>query len=99
WREADAGPVGAPTLIGAAEARRRRPGGGDQLGGGQPRGEELALEIRDILLPDQYMIDLRNGVLPQLRRRNPRAEIARDGSHVAVQQLIPCLGECIVELF
>ena len=31
-READPRPVGPAALVGAAEARRRRPGGGDQLG-------------------------------------------------------------------
>ena len=44
------------------------------------------------------MIDRGDGVLPQLRRRNPRAEVARDGSHVAVQQLVPRLGERFCKL-
>ena len=47
---------------------------------------------------DQLMIDRRDGVLPQLRLRNPRAEVARDGPHVAVQQLVPRLGERVREL-
>ena len=98
WREADPRPVGAPALVGAAEARRRCPGGGDQLGYGQSRCEELALEGSDVLLPDQFMIDRGDGVLPQLRRRNPRAEVARDGTHVAVQQLVPRLGERFCKL-
>src|SRR5439155_24698670 len=98
WREADPGPVGAPALVGAAEAGRRRPGGGDQLGDGQSRCEDLALEGGDVLLPDQRMIDRRDGVLPQLRRRNPRAEVARDGTHVAVQQLVPGPGKRRFEL-
>src|SRR5262245_53080840 len=44
------------------------------------------------------MIDLWDGVLPQLRLRNPWAEVARDGSHVAMQQLVPRPSERIVEL-
>ena len=41
-READACPVGTAALVGAAEGRRRRPGGGDQLGDRQSRCEDLA---------------------------------------------------------
>ena len=44
------------------------------------------------------MIDRGDGVLPQLRLRNPWAEVARDGTHVAVQQLVPRLGERVCEL-
>ena len=49
-------------------------------------------------VPDQFMIDRGDGVLPQLRLRNPWAEVARDGTHVAVQQLVPRLGERVCEL-
>ena len=48
-REANASPVGATALVGAAERRRRRPGGRDQLGDGQSRCEDLALEGGDVL--------------------------------------------------
>src|SRR3712207_6936153 len=44
---------GAATLVGPAEARRRRPGGGDQLGDGQSRVEDRALEGGDVLVPDE----------------------------------------------
>ena len=44
------------------------------------------------------MIDGWDGVLPQLRLGNPRAEVARDRSHVAVHQLVPGLGERVCEL-
>ena len=47
---------------------------------------------------DQVVIDGGDGVLPQLRLRDPRAEVARDGPHVAVQQLVPRLGERLGEL-
>ena len=90
--------VGPAPLVGAAEARRGRPRGGDQLGDGQSRREDLVLEGGDVLLPDQLVIDVGDGVLPQLRLRNPRAEVARDGSHVAVQQLVPRLRERVGEL-
>ena len=45
------------------------------------------------------MIDRGNRVLPQLRLGNPGAEITRNGSHVAVQQLVPRLGERVGQLF
>ena len=96
--EADPRAVGPAALVGAAEAGRRRPRGGDQLGDGQPRLEDLGLEGGDVLVADQVVVDRGNGVLPQLRLRNPRAEEARDGPHVAVQQLVPGLGERLGEL-
>ncbi len=39
-----------------------------------------------------------NRVLPQLRLGDPRAEVAADRTHVAVQQLVPGLGERLVQL-
>ena len=48
--------------------------------------------------PIEVMVDGGDGVLPQLRLRDPRAEVARDGTHVAVQQLVPRLGERVGEL-
>ncbi len=68
-------PVGSAPLVGAAEAGRRRPGGGGKLGDGKSRGEDPALEGSDVLVADQLMIDRGDGVLPDLRLRNPRAEI------------------------
>ncbi len=70
----------------------------DQLGDGQPGVEDLALEGGDVRLADQVVVDGRDRVLPELRLRNPRAEVARDGPHVAVQQLVPRLGEGVGEL-
>src|SRR5205807_2266800 len=97
-RQAYPRPVGPASLVGATEACSRAPGGGDQLGDGQARCEDLALESSDVLLADDGMIDLGDGVLPQLRLRNPMAEVARDRSHVAMQQLVPRLGERFREL-
>ena len=54
-RQADPRPVRPAALVGAAEAGRRRPGGGNQPGDGQSRCEDLALEGRDVLLADQVM--------------------------------------------
>ena len=97
-READPRPVGAAALVGAAEARRRRPGGGDQLRDRQPRVEDRALEGGDVVVVDQLVVDRGHRVLPQLRLGDPRAEVARDRPHVAVQQLVPGLGEGVGEL-
>ena len=46
----------------------------------------------------QLVVDRGDGVLPQLRLRNPRAEVARHRSHVAVKQLVPGLRERVGEL-
>ena len=68
-READARPVRPAAFVGATERCRRRPSGRNELGYGQSRCEDLALEVRDVLLPDQFMGDLGDGVLPQKRLR------------------------------
>ena len=71
----------------------------DQLRDGQPRGEDLRLRARDVLLVDQRMIDGGNRVLPdQLFLRHQRAEVARDRPHVAVRELEPGAGEGVGEL-
>ena len=44
------------------------------------------------------MIDRRDRVLPQLGLGHPRAEVPRHRTHVAVQQLVPRLGEGLGEL-
>ena len=63
-READPGAVGAPALVGAAERRRRGPGGGDELRHRQPGSEDPLLEGRDLLRAHQRVRDRRHGVLP-----------------------------------
>ena len=75
--------------------RRSRPAGGSD----SPDGEDLALQRRDVLASDQLVIDVGDGVLPQLRLgRNQRAEVPRHGSHVTMGQLVPRLGERVGEL-
>ena len=91
-------PLAPPRLSVPRKRRRRRPGGGDQLRDGQPRGEDLALEGGDVRVADQLVVDRGDGVLPQLRLGDPRAEVARHRPHVAVQQLVPGLGERVGEL-
>src|SRR5215831_16925731 len=78
-REANARAVRSTTLVGAAEHRRRRPGGRDQLGDGQARGEDFRLQTSNLLLPDQRMIHSGDRVLPdQYFLRDERAEITMD---------------------
>ena len=97
--EANPCAVGAAAFVGAAERRGGCPGGRDQLRNGQSRGEDLALEGRDILIVNHFVVGFRNRVLPQLRLGNQRAEAARDGPHVAGRQFVPRLGEGFLELF
>ena len=91
--------VRAAALVGAAEARRRRPRGR------RPAAETDSPEAR--ILPFSAAMSASpisswstggHRVLPQLRLRDPRAEVARDRAHVAVQQLVPGLGERVGEL-
>ncbi len=98
-RKTDARPVRPAALVGAAEGRRRGPGGRDQLGDGKSRCEDLGLEVRDVLRVDQLVIDGGDGVLPdQFLRRNLRAEVACARAHVAMRQLEPRPGEGVREL-
>ena len=66
--------------------------------GRQARGQDLGLEVCDVLVVDQVVVDLRKRVLPDQRFfRDFRAEIARPGSHVAVRQLVPGAREGVRE--
>ena len=64
----------------------------------RPESSSARLERGDVRVVDQLVVDGRNRVLPQLRLGDPRAEVARDRAHVAVQQLVPRLGERLGEL-
>ncbi len=97
-RKADARAVGAAALVGAAEGGRRRPGGRHHLRDGQLRGEDLLLEVGDLLLADQLVVDRGNRVLPdQLFLRHFRSQVAGARAHVAVRQLEPGAREGIGE--
>ena len=90
--------VGSTAHVGAAEATGRRPCSVDQLGYRQTGLEHLALERSDVLVVNQFMVDCRNRVLPQLCLGDPGAQEAGDGPHVAMQELVPSLGKGFGEL-
>ena len=97
--QADPCAVGAAALVGAAERRRRGPGGGDELRHRESGAEDLALEGCDVLRSDQRMGDRGDRVLPDLRLgRHQGAEVARERSHVPVRELEPRFGERVGEL-
>src|SRR5262249_4811968 len=96
--ETNARTVGPAALVGAAERCGRRPRRVDQLRNGQSRRDDLLLEGGDVLFVNQRMINLRDRILPELRLRNPRSEIPGKRAHVPVQQLVPRLGERVLEL-
>ncbi len=58
----------------------------------------MAFRAAMSVVADQVVIDSRDGVLPQLGFGDPRAEVARDRAHVAVQQLEPGPREGVGEL-
>ncbi len=58
-----------------------------------PEPRILSFESSDILLVNQLMVNGGYGILPQLGFRNPGSQATRDGSHVAMNQLVPGLGE------
>ena len=83
-REANPRPVGPATLVGAAEACRRRPRGGDQLGDGQSRCEDLALEGSDVLAP--------RSVHDRPRGRGPATAAAPEPTGRGSARRVPCRG-------
>ena len=83
-RQADAGAVGPAALVGAAEAGRRRPGGRDQLGDGQPRAEDPGLEGSDVLRPDQRR--------DRPRGPGPATAAARGPTGRGSARRVPCRG-------
>ena len=94
-------PVRSAAFVGAAETCRGRPRGGDKLRDGvPPRGS--CFESRDVILPDQLVVDRRTGPA-QLRLRNPpRPREAREtgpmSGPVLLQQLVPSLCQRVCEL-
>src|SRR5262249_59933049 len=69
----------ATALVGAAERRRRRPSGRDQLGRGQAGCKDFRLQSSGVLLCDQRMIHGGDRVLPdQYFLRDERGEITMD---------------------
>ena len=93
-RQANARPVGPTALVGAAESRRRGPGGRHQLADRQAAGQDLGLQGGDVLRIDQRMVDRGDRVLPdQLFGRHQRAQVAGERTHVAVGQLEPGAGK------
>ncbi|MNN40504.1 hypothetical protein D3C81_1545810 [compost metagenome] len=97
--QAQATAVGTASFVGTTETRGRRPSGRHQLRNRQARGRNFAFERGDIAVVDQWVIDIRNRVLPQqLFCRHFRAEVARERTHVAVDELVPGAGEGIGQL-
>src|SRR5581483_10097597 len=97
-RETEPPAVRPAALVGTAERGGRRPGGRDESRTRDARVEERLLERRDVRLVDQLVVDRGDRVLPQLRFRNVRAEVARHRPHVAVEELVPRLRERLCEL-
>jgi len=98
-READTSTVGAAALVRSAIGGGRSPGYRHQLGHGKAHTEQLLLQRGDVRLVDHRVIALWNRVLPdQLFLRHQWPEVAADGTHVAVGELEPRLGEGIGEL-
>ncbi len=96
--EANARAIGSATLVRTAVGRRRGPGHRHQVRYGKAQAEDLLLERRDVGVIDHRVVALGNRVLPdQLLLRHQRAEISRDGAHVAVGQFEPGAGEGVRE--
>ena len=67
-------------------------------GHGEPGGEHRLLEGGDVGLGERLALGGRHRVLPQLRLRDRRSEVAAHRAHVAVEELVPGLGEGQPEL-
>ena len=90
--------VGAAPLVAAAEGRRRRPGGLDELLDGQAGVRDGLLGGGDVRLGRASVVG-RDRVLPeQLLPRDLGADVSRARSHVAVGEFEPGAGEGVREL-
>ena len=97
--QAQAGAVRAAPLVGAAVRGRRRPRGVDELGHREPGGEDLLAERGGVVGPDELVVDRGDRVLPQqVLGGHVRAQVARLGAHVAVEQLEPGAGVLVGEV-
>ena len=97
--ESNASAVRATALVGSAECGSRRPGRLHEVGSGQARGVDHALQRGRVCVGEQLRIWSRNRVLPdQVLLGNLRPEVANLGSHVSVGQLEPGAGERICKL-
>ena len=96
--EPDAGAVRAAPLVGGAERRRRGPRRAHQLVDGQPAVEDLGLEVGHVGVarPARGRRPGPGPATAAARRRRGRG--SGDRAHVAVQQLVPGLGEGEPEL-
>ena len=98
-READPGAVRSAAPVGAAERGRRAPGRQDQLGDVQLRAEYGRLEVGHVVRVDQFVVHLRNRILPEFRLRgDPGAESPDVRPEIAVGQLVPGPREGVGEL-
>ena len=90
--------IGAAALVGAAEARCRRPGGLDQLR--PPTGRTRAPWSSARRCPAHRPARGRRPAPgpATAAARPPTARGSGDRTHVAVQQLVPGLGECLGKL-
>ena len=97
--ESNASTVRATALVGSAERGSRRPGRLHEVGSGQARGVDHALQRGRVCVGDQLHVWSRNRVLPdQVLLRNLGPEVAHLGSHVSVGQLEPGASERVRKL-
>ena len=99
WSETNAGTIGTAALVTATEGGSGSPSGGNEFGGGEAAVEQLRFELGDVLLVDEFMIQVWQRVLPdEFFLRHFRAKITCQRPHVAMRELEPSLGEGVSEL-
>ena len=97
-REPDAGAVRAAPLVGPPERGGCRPRGGDQLRDRQARVEDLRLQCGDVGSPISSWSTAGTGSCHSCGSGHPRARATGDGTHVAMQQLVPRPRERVGQL-
>ena len=87
--------IGTATLVAVTIGHGRRESRKSKVGYGQAAAEDGLLERGDIAIADGCAVKLRDRILPKqiILDRHFRAEIAFLRTHVAMRQLVPCLGK------
>ena len=92
--QTDTRPISPAALVGVAVGCSRGPCGFDQIADGQAALQNARLERCRIMGIDQRVINERHRVLPNAQGcRHISPQKTRWRPHIAVCQLIPCLGE------
>lgn len=97
--EADAGTIGAATLVATTERGCSGPSSADEVSRVNIGGQDFLLQLGNVSVVDKRVVHSRHGVFPKEDfLRDLRTEPAGSRAHITVEQLEPGTCECVVQL-